>query len=160
MHIIQKISLIVARVSEILAGIIIGILTLVLLAQVILRTFFKSGIAWSVEFSIFAIIWAVMLIGNVLIKNNEMITVDFFDTFFSEKFIKYRDIVYQVIFVFLMILMVYFGFIQSINGLKMNTATLQIKWFYPYLAIPVGMALMLFQYIVKIIENLLRKDVT
>jgi len=160
LHIIQKISSIVARVSEILAGIIIGILTLVLLAQVILRTFFKSGIAWSVEFSIFAIIWAVMLIGNVLIKNNEMITVDFFDTFFSEKFIKYRDIVYQVIFVFLMILMVYFGFIQAINGLKMNTATLQIKWFYPYLAIPVGMALMLFQYIVKIIENLLRKDVT
>lgn len=157
--ILQKLSYYFAKTSEILSGIIIAALTIVLLAQVILRTFFNSGISWSVEFSIYASIWAVMLIGNVLIRDNEMITVDFFDMYFSEKFIKYRDILYQVVFIGLMVLMIYFGFKQAVHGLNMNTATLQIKWFYPYLAIPVGMSLMLFQYVVKIVENIVGKDV-
>lgn len=156
MRSLTKISDYISLVSKFLAGLLICVLTTVLVVQVILRTFFSSGLSWSVEFSTFAIIWAVMLIANVLIKDNELITVDFFDHLFSDNFKRIRNIIYQFVFIFLMLVMCYFGWLQAIDSIDKTTTALGISWFYPYLAIPVGALLMLLQYLFKISENILK----
>ncbi|WP_165769159.1 TRAP transporter small permease [Virgibacillus profundi] len=154
MEALTKISDIISWVSKIAASVLIGALTIVLVLQVILRSMFNSGLAWSVEFSTFAIIWAVMLISNVLIKNNELITVDFFDHLLSERFKKIRNIIYQVVFIFLLVIMTTFGWFQAVGSIDKYTSTLGISWFYPYLSIPIGSALMLYQYLYKIFFNI------
>jgi TRAP-type transport system small permease protein len=154
MTILTKISNFLALISKVLAGLFLASLTIVLILQVILRTFFNSGISWSIEFPTFAVIWAVMLISNVLIKDNEMISVDFLDHLFSEKFKKIRNVVYQVIFLLLLFVMTYYGWLQAISNFDRTTPTLGISWFYAYLAIPVGTALMIYQYVYKIIYNI------
>lgn len=153
MRILTKISDYIALVSKLLSALFIGILSVVLVVQVILRTFFSSGLSWSVEFSAFAIIWAVMLIANVLIKDNELISVDFLDHLFSENFKKMRNVIYQIVFVFLLIVMTYYGWLQSFENANKITTALGISWFYPYFAIPVGSFLMLYQYLYMILLN-------
>ncbi|WP_408006918.1 TRAP transporter small permease [Pseudalkalibacillus sp. A8] len=154
MNILTIISNTISWISKILASIFIAALTIVLVVQVILRTFFDSGLAWSIEFSTFSVIWAVMIIANVLIKENEMINVDFFDHLLSENFKKIRNVVYQFVFILLLLVMTYYGWIQAIESANKTTPTLGISWFYAYLSIPLGTTLMLYQYLYKIVNNI------
>lgn len=155
MNILIRISNYIAKLSKFLATLFISALTIVLVAQVLMRVFFSSGIPWAVELATFSVIWAVMLTANILIVDNELISVDFLDHLFSENFKRIRNILYQVAFIILLLIITYFGWKQAIGSFHKTTASLGISWFYPYLAIPIGSFFMLYQYVLQIILNIL-----
>jgi len=154
MKVTKRISDGIEFISKVLAALFIAAITGVLTYQVILRIVFNSGLSWSVEFSNYAVIWAVMLIANVLIKNNEMINVDFLDDFFPENFKKVRDIAYRFVFTIMLFIMLYYGWKLALGSFHKSTPALGISKFYPYLAIPVGALLMIYQYFYQIILNI------
>lgn len=154
MKVLGRISDKISEVSEVLAGILIGSVTLILLSQVILRFIFNSGLTWAPEYARMATIWAVMLVTNSLVKKGELINADFFDSFWSEGFIRYRNMFYQLVFTILLIVLCKKGLDLAIASLDVTTPSLQLSWFYAYLAIPVGSFLILYQYIYIIIRNI------
>ena len=153
----DKLSDGIALFSEIACGIMLIIITCCLFANVIGRYILQHSLPWAEEVSRYLIIWMAMLITNVLIKNNELICVDFFDIFWPKKMIRYRNFVYRVLMVFMFILLVYQGWLMADNGRIVNIASLKVSWFWPYLAIPVGCALMLVQLVIVMFKEVTEK---
>ncbi len=157
MRFLRKLSDGIYKISENVACLLIFLTSTLLLTQVIMRFFFSKGISWGEEFARYSVIWAVMLIANVLIRDDELITVDFFDNLWPKGFLKWRDAIYQVVFLILIVVLMKEGWLQALEGRKTTLVSINIKWFYPYLAIPVGSALMLYQYSLKFLTNLLKR---
>jgi TRAP-type C4-dicarboxylate transport system permease small subunit len=128
---------------------------LAIVVQVILRFFFKSNLPWVEEVSRYLMIWIVMIISSVLVKEDKLIKVDFFDTLWPENFIKYRDMIYQVLLLVLFVVLLKEGWSQAVYGLGGKISSLNISWFWPYLAIPFGMALILIQFICMSVAKIL-----
>ena len=141
MRVLKKISELIAVFTTYMSGFILLSVAIVLFAQVVMRFVFNSGFSWSEEYARYAIIWGVMLIANVLIKDNELITVDFLDALWPKKMIVLRDSFYQFIILLLLGVILKEGWGQAVSGLKSSMVTMNIKWFYAYLAVPVGTAL-------------------
>jgi TRAP-type C4-dicarboxylate transport system permease small subunit len=127
------------------ASILMGTVAFVLILQVTSRTIFNYSFAWEEEFARYAIIWISLLMASVLVHDKEVIAVDFLDKFWPDKVKKYRNFVIKILFCFLFIFMAIEGFNQAYYGINQTTIALEISWFWPYLAIPVGSVLMLLQ---------------
>lgn len=60
-----------------LGGLLLAAITLSILAQVILRYFFRSSIPWVEEFSTGAFVWTVMLGASIALRERAHLTIDF-----------------------------------------------------------------------------------
>ncbi len=88
---IEKISIWLAQISMTIARILLIFVAAILLVQVGLRYIFNAALPWPEESSRYAMIWVVLLVGNVLIRDKELITVDFLDRLWPQKIVAYRD---------------------------------------------------------------------
>jgi len=147
MQIMERISELMAKISLRLACVFMLLMTLVLICQVVLRYVFNSGITSADEIAKYSIIWAVCLSGNVLIREGLLIKVDFLDNYWPKVFIRWRDKFYQIFIIVLLLLLLKEGWLQAVSGLNLRLTSLDLPWFYPYLAVPVGALLMLYQSI-------------
>ncbi|MBI5578008.1 MAG: TRAP transporter small permease [Deltaproteobacteria bacterium] len=129
------------------ASFLLGCVALILLLQVLCRTFISFSFSWAEELARYANIWASLLMASVLVHDREMIAVDFLDKFWPEKTKKYRDLIIRLLFAILFIFMAIEGFFQAFDASNQTTIALEISWFWPYLAIPVGAMLMLLQMV-------------
>lgn len=145
---------IVSSITKYLIAFGLLVIAITMLTQVILRFFFKSCLPWAEELVRYTIIWVVMLTSGILVKDDELIKVDFFDKFWPENIRKYRDLIYQFLILIILAVILIEGWDQAISGLKTRTTSLQIKWFWPYLSIPIGIILMIFYSIVSIINKI------
>lgn len=145
-----------AKLAEISSSFCLAFVMSIILIQVILRFLFKSTLPWCEEVARYLMIWIVMISSSVLVKEDALIKVDFFDNLWPKNFIKYRDIIYQFLLLILFLVMLKEGWSQAIHGLNGQIASLSISWFWPYLAIPVGIALILIQFICLSISKIFR----
>jgi len=150
----NKFIYIVSSISKYLSAFGLLVIAITMLTQVILRFFFKSCLLWAEELSRYGIIWIVMLTSGILVKEDELIKVDFFDKFWPENIRKYRDLIYQFLILIILAVILIEGWGQAISGLKQRTTSLGIKWFWPYISIPIGAILMIFYYVVSIINKI------
>jgi C4-dicarboxylate transporter DctQ subunit len=131
--------------SEIFNGFFVVATTLLIALQVFLRYILNLNLAWGEEVSRFMMIWAVMMVTSILIKHDELIKVDFFDELWPKTFIKYRDLIYKAALLAIFFFYIREGWDQAISSYNQSIPSLNLSWFWPYLAIPVGFALMLIQ---------------
>ena len=158
METLDRISLWIAKISEAIAALLMGSVAIVLFTQVFMRFVLHKGIIWADQYTRYFTIWAVMLAANALVRDDELIKVDFFDSMWPKAMIKVRERIYQVFFFVLLIVLLYFGTTQALEGRGVRLLGLPFDWFVPYMAIPVGSALMLFQYIVQFIKTFRKED--
>jgi len=141
-------------ICRFLIMILLVIIAASMFVQVILRFIFSQGLPWVEEFARYGTIWVTMLYAPFLIKNDELLKVDFLDEYLPPNFLKYRDIFYRFVIIFIFIVLIKEGWLQALNGLKSRTVTLEISWFWVYLSVPVGSFLMLFEIIILIFKDL------
>lgn len=153
MRVMERISALIAKITLKMACFFIFGMTLILLVQVVLRYVFNSGIPSADEIAKYSIIWAVCLAGNVLIREDLLIKVDFMDHLWPEKFLKWRDKAYQVFIILLLVFLVKEGWLQAVDGWHTKLTSLDLPWFFPYLAVPVGAFLMLFQSVFILVKS-------
>lgn len=158
LKVLDKVSYYMAKISEILSALIMGSMVIVVFFQVILRFFFNSGIAWGDIYSRFSIIWAVMIYSNVLIRNDALIKVDFFDDLWPEKFKNKRDAFYQIILLIIIMILIVYGWSNAADGMKSTIPGVKLSWFWAYLSVPAGASLMLYQYFYSLLKNLTGKQ--
>lgn len=151
-------SSVIAGISNVSANCILCFSVIILLVQVVLRFVFTIGVTWIEETSKFCMIWVTMLLGNVLIKDRELIRVDFFDSFWPKRWLFYREIFYELCLLFLLWVLIKEGINQAVHGLGQTTTALRISWFWPYLSIPIGAGFMLCQVLVNILKQVLKGE--
>jgi len=150
----NKFIYIISSITKYLSACGLIVIAITMLTQVILRFCFKLCLPWAEELARYGIIWVVMLTGGILIEDDELIKVNFFDKYWPENIRKYRDLMYQFLILIILAVILREGWYQAISGLKTRTTSLEIKWFWPYLSIPVGAILMIFYSIVSIINKI------
>ncbi|GHV52584.1 hypothetical protein FACS1894206_01630 [Deltaproteobacteria bacterium] len=146
---LRKLSKLLALVAESFSGLFIVAVTCLIAFQVFLRFFTSTSLAWGEEMARYLMIWAVLLASGILIRNNELIRVDFLDGIWPKAFIKYRDILYDVALIVVFFFYIVEGWDQAISSKTHMIPSLNLSWFWPYLAIPVGFFLMLCQALLQ-----------
>ena len=159
LNVILRISSFLAKASTSAARVLLAFVAFILLLQVILRYVFNAALPWPEEAARYAMIWVVLLTGCALVRDRELITVDFFDRLWPRKVIVYRDNLYRLLLLVLLWVLLKEGVAQAIHGWQNRTTALEIRWFWPYLAIPVGTGLMLLEMIFLMILDIFHKKV-
>lgn len=153
---LEKTADILAMVASFVARAMVIFVALILFVQVVLRYLFLYSLPWPEEASRYLMIWAVMLGGSVLVKDEQLVSVDFFDKLWSKRMLVLRNTIFRFLLIAMLMVLFWYGLDQAIFAARRTTTALQISWFWPYLSIPVGAGLMLFQMIVLALRDLLR----
>jgi len=99
-------------------------------------------------------IWIVMLSGSLLVRDDQLVRVDFLDHLWPQAWLVWRNAVFRLLLAVMLGVLVWQGWDEATFGLRRTTTALQISWFWPYLAIPVGGGLMLIQMLARLVEEL------
>lgn len=156
LRILERIADVIGWVTGVLARLMLIAVAAMLLVQVILRYGFGFSLPWPEEASRYLMIWVVMLSGSLLVKDEQLVSVDFFDHIWPRRWLAYRNALFRLLLAAMLGVLFWQGLDQAIFGLRRTTAALQISWFWVYLAVPVGAALMLFHMVVLALRDLLR----
>ncbi len=156
LNFLERTAEILGWIASVVARLMVLFIAIILFVQVVLRYVFLYSLPWPEEASRYLMIWAVMLGGSILVKDEQLVTVDFLDNFWSPKLLVYRNILFRLLLAVLLAILLWYGVDLATFSMNRTTTALQISWFWPYLAIPVGAALMLFHMIVLALRDLLR----
>jgi C4-dicarboxylate transporter DctQ subunit len=146
---------VIAWVSSALARLLLVFIAFSLVTQVILRFGFGRSLPWPEEAARYLMIWMVMLSAGRLIRNNELVRVDFLDMLWPGKLLMMRDILFRVCMIALFVIVAYEGWEQAAFASRRLTAATQVSWFWPYLAIPVGAVLIIIELLAVSLREIL-----
>jgi TRAP-type C4-dicarboxylate transport system permease small subunit len=147
----------VARVTLAMSAVGMSTIAISILAAVLCRYVFKISAMWVEQYTRYMLIWIVFLSGNVLVYRNELMRVDFFDNLWPTKFLKVREALYTVLFVIILLVLTWQGWIQAKSFWGVAVIGLPVDKFWVYFSVPVGAALMLIQYLLNLVCIFLKK---
>ena len=150
---LSKISNFFTVVSEYVGSLFMMAVIVILFTQVLMRTFLSTNFPWAEEIARVCMLWVAMLGGSLLVKEKDLISVDFLDPIMPKFLLKIRPIVVTILLVWLCAILVYEGWHQAVFGWNVTLSSVRLRMFWPYLAVPVGAALMLFHYFVNTCES-------
>lgn len=156
MKAVETVSWALARVAGAIAKALLLFVVCIMFLQVVLRFGFNAALPWPEEAARYGMIWVVMLFGGILVRDEQLISVDFFDHFWPRRLLVLRNLAYRLLlFAVLAVLMVE-GWEQAITAWPRTTAAMQISWFWPYAAVSVGATLMLLQMMALVVRDVAR----
>ena len=132
-----------ANLTENIAAVLLIAVIVMNLAQVIFRYVIVDPLSWSEETMRYSMTWMVLLAGSSALFRGEHMAISLFDNVRSERL---RFFVRQLVFVWIAlfcILLMWEGFPAAIQNAQQVSPATRIPMVIPYLAIPVGAALML-----------------
>jgi TRAP-type C4-dicarboxylate transport system permease small subunit len=152
--ILQRISDIISRITEVILIIVLSTMAVVVLLQVIFRYVLNFPLFWTEEFARYCLVWSSLLGSAVAVKRGQHIAV----TIFMERFppaLRRGLTIVALIAVAVILTIILWGGIQlvAITRAQISPA-LRVSMSVPYLAVPVGAALMLLHTIVFIFETI------
>ncbi|MCW2308509.1 TRAP transporter small permease [Rhodobium gokarnense] len=145
-----------AFVTSVASRLMLLAVVTMLFVQVCLRYIFNFSLTWPEEASRYLMIWVVMLSGSLLVKDEQLVCVDFFDRFWPRRILAYRNALFRLLLAGLLGIMLWKGLDAADFGWRRTSPALHLSWFWIYLAIPVGSALMLFHMVVLALRDLVR----
>lgn len=139
---------------------VFGILsaTFVLFINVLMRYFLKSGLVWAEEYARFAIIWIVCGGCGAAVRNNSHMRI----TAIPDAIKNYR--VKSVIYFLVNVICLAFSLLMLTAGIRLIDSmiansqvspAMEIPLWWIYLSIPVGGGIMVFRFILLLIDNVL-----
>lgn len=143
----EKISDIIKRLSLFLAGAFLLINIGIIIMSVFLRYFFRYSPIWTEEVSMFALIWSIVFGAVVAFSYGEHVSITIVEKFIPEITGKIMRCFRHIFIVGILGFMVYVGVNYVSSAWKFRTLALDIPKAIPLMSIPIGMGLMLLQYI-------------
>lgn len=154
----SKVKIILSNLEEIISGGFLIITTILVILNVILRYFLKSGIYWSEEVATGCFVWSVFIGAAAGYKRNQHIGVDFLVDKLSDK---YRGIVTTIVNIILTIVNGYLSYLSVIylsNSYVKPTPVLGISSVYISSALSVSFILMTIYSIIFLYKDISKKD--
>ena len=153
---LERIADVVGAITGVLARLMLLFVASVLFVQVVLRYGFGFSLPWPEEAARYLMIWVVMLAGSLLVKDDQLVRVDFLDYLWSPRWLSVRNALFRVALAVMLGVLLYSGYDNAEFGARRRSATLGLSFYWIYLAIPVGAGLMMFHMLVLALRDLLR----
>ncbi|MCM3711900.1 TRAP transporter small permease [Sporosarcina luteola] len=142
-------------VLKILLGTFLAVSLIVLTWQIIARSIFNEPLSWSSELLRYLLVWITFLGAGLAIRYSKLIRLEFLFSMikFPRKVEKgIRGIAMMITMIFCVIILMYSIQLLEIVHMQKSVA-LHIPMSIPYLAIPLGTLVMLFNTLVAWIEG-------
>lgn len=144
------------NVTGLMGAFILFIISLLTFYEVLMRYFFKAPTTWSIDYSIYLIMWGTFLGAAFTLKAGSHIYVDIILMRFPEKMRKIITVgIYCLIIIFCLIL-AWRGFVSCLNAYQYKEITLsytRTPLYIPLLSIPIGAVLMVLETVREIIQS-------
>lgn len=143
------------KIEESISSILLISTSLLVFTQVILRKFFNYSIYWSEEVSLLMIVWFIFIGCSVAARENAHISMEILDNILPNKGKKITNIIINLISMVFCAILLYAGVSMVNNAIELNSMATSIPMplWVAYASVPVGMGLMLIQYIFKFAES-------
>lgn len=134
-----------ARSTEVIATLLMIAVTLLNLTQVCGRYFFNTGFSWTEEAMRYSMIWLMMMGSVACIFRVEHMGIEALEALVPARYARFvRSGLYTIAGVFCVVILVY-GWPLALRNARQVAPASQIPMIVPYMALPVGAALMLVQ---------------
>lgn len=140
----RRIARLLARTTETLACLLMIAVTALNLTQVGGRYIFNTGFSWTEEAMRYGMIWLMMLGSVACIYRSEHMGIEALEGLAGRHAQLVKSALYSIAAIFCVFLLVY-GWPLALRNAGQVAPASQIPMIYPYMALPVGAALMLVQ---------------
>lgn len=142
---VRQLSYRLARLCEVSAAVIFIAVCLLNFGQVFNRYILGSSFGWAEEVMRYCMPWIMMLGGTAAIYRGEHMAIDAVPDMFPKRLRHMaRSLLYGVAMIFC-VLLVWYGWPAALSNARQNAAASGIPMIVPYMALPVGGALMIVQ---------------
>jgi TRAP-type C4-dicarboxylate transport system permease small subunit len=130
----------------------ITVMLVVLTFQVLSRYVLEQSNIWTEELARYLYIWLVFVGVSYAEKEFAHIKIDFLVKVFPKKFRPYAALLGEILLLVFSLYMVYIAasYVQGVVGRGQISQALKISMVFPYIAIPVGFALMALRVLINI----------
>ncbi|MFD1173412.1 TRAP transporter small permease [Oceanobacillus picturae] len=152
----MKINKLLNNLEEYVAVLSLLIASLLVFLQVVLRYGFNISLVWSEEVSRYIIIWFILVGSSIAVREKAHATVDAVVAFLPTIPKKICSILANLIGVTFSVVLIWSGSITVSNVIEFGNVTpaVGIPMAIPYLALPVGGALMLIRFLQLFIQDI------
>jgi TRAP-type C4-dicarboxylate transport system permease small subunit len=147
----------VNKVLEVITAIFVGLITVLVLSQVLFRYILEQPLAWSEEFSRYCLIWLVLLGFSILVRKNKHIAVTYFQSLFSDKIQRVIRIIVHFIIAFFCLILIFFGYDLAMRAMIQISPASGISMGYVDLVIPITGVISLLFTIEHIAREIIKK---
>ncbi|MEQ9635564.1 MAG: TRAP transporter small permease [Devosia marina] len=141
----KRAAFLLARTTEILATLLLITVTALNLTQVVGRYAFSIGFSWTEELMRYLMIWLMMLGSVAAIYRIEHMGVETLESMVAPRYAALvRSALYSLGAIFCLVVLIY-GWPLALRNAGQVAPASGIPMIYPYLALPVGSALLLIQ---------------
>lgn len=151
-----KLNKILDRMEEYLAVSTMLISSLLVFTQVVLRYLFHETLYWSEEVARYLVIWGVFIGSSIAVREKGHATVDAIVVLLPTKFKRLFFIFANLAGIVFCLVLIWSGIlvVSSVISYGNVTPSLGISMAVPYLAVPVGGAMMLYRFLQLLLKGI------
>ncbi len=142
------------QVVNLLAIILLCVMTCLILFQILGRYVFNYSISWSEEAAIFAQVWLVMLGAGIAMRNRNHVGVDILIAMCPTWIQRAAKTASFLLGAWLIVVVIIGSFSLISIGLIVKSAAMQIPLAIPYTALPVGMSYFLLEFAIATLPEI------
>lgn len=157
MTILDRISDVLNKVTTFLAGLLAGIMAILVFLQVLCRYLLNAPLDWSEETASFAFVWMALLGASVGLKGNDHPNLDILVSRFPPMFQKSAAFLINLSIMFVLVVMFIYGAKLTLTMRFQLTAALGYSVSYMYAVLPLSALIMFFHVLMKTVRLFVRK---
>ncbi|MGE5396824.1 MAG: TRAP transporter small permease [Chitinophagales bacterium] len=148
----HKVSELLYRTAMWISAITVGLATLVVVLQVIVRYCFSFSFSWGDEVSRFFMIWTCFIGVSCVVYRAELANMEFLLKYLPFRYRALVQLIAQLISIFFLGLIVWYGAKQVLSPALLGQASpaLRLPMWIPYISVPIG-ALISFWFVLETI---------
>lgn len=139
--------------EEIIGGTLFIVMLIVLTIQIFSRQILDNPLTWSEGLAKFIFIYVGYLAVSVGIKENGHVFIDYFVKKFPPVIQIIINYLFQFIILVAIFIMGYIGYEMAMRKVPVNIVSLNISYFYMYMALPLLSILMLYRLIERNVKD-------
>ena len=155
---VKKAKKVYDRIVNAFVAIIFFVLTVICFVQVVGRYVFNVSPAWTEEMARYLMVWLVFVGSAIAYRYGTHLGVDYLIGFLPKGTKRAWAVGIHVVVACLLVIYMVTGARMLEIGSRQVSSAMRIPMFYPFLAVPVGGALMLLEGITQILMIILEKD--
>lgn len=149
----NKISNLVLRAEEVLAGGMLCLIAVLIFWSAIARTI-GMPVNWAQDVSLLAFAWLIFIGSDIIIKTGNLIRIDMLVNLFPKSIQKILTLIFDLLMLLFLLVLIVYGFILVSQSWNRTFNTMKLSYAWCTLAVPVGALLMFVSAIEKLINDI------
>lgn len=141
------------KFEEIMSVILLAGLTTLVFVSALMRTI-NMPLNWAQDIALVAFAWMIFLGSDIAVRGPGLIGVNIFAKKLPAIIQKGLDIVFKIVIIIFLGVLVFNGFIMTVQGWEREITTLGISYSWVTMAVPVGSFLMIISTSIRLIETI------